>query len=169
MTPSLAETTLTARLARRHSLGELMVSDGVLTPNQLTRALAHQSLCGAPLGDVLVELGFATEHQVLTVLSEQCRVPWIDLTRIEPAPALADLIPVALARRLYVLPIALEGARRQNLIVAIRAPARLDHIDLVRAVSKKVFVRAVIATDRSIAAAIDALYVRGEGTAPAPR
>lgn len=169
MTSALEETKLAPRLARRHSLGELMVAEGALTPNQLTRALAHQSLCGALLGEVLVELGFATEQRVLTMLSEQCRVPWIDLSRVEPSPALARLVPETLARRLGVLPIALEGARRQNLIVAIRAPARLDHIDLVRAVSMKMFVRAVIATDRAIARAIDALYVSSAGTTPAPR
>lgn len=158
MNPTHSDTAVQYRLSRRNSLGERMVDQGTISEGQLARALAWQAQKGGQLGEALVRLGYASAHEVLVALSAQCRVPWVDLGAAPPDRALRGLIPEEFARKLLVVPIALEGARSQHLVVAIRAPANLDHVDLVRAVSGKVFVRAVIASDRALRAALDALY-----------
>ena len=45
----------------RRQLGQLMVDEGILTADQLMQALAEQDRTGQPLGEILVELGFAAQ------------------------------------------------------------------------------------------------------------
>ena len=55
----------------RRQLGQLMVEEGILTSEQLTQALAEQDRTGQPLGEILVELGFASPGAVANSLAEQ--------------------------------------------------------------------------------------------------
>jgi hypothetical protein len=55
----------------RRQLGQLMVEEGFLTPEQLAHALAEQSRTGRPLGSLLVELGFVSAGAVGNALAEQ--------------------------------------------------------------------------------------------------
>ena len=55
----------------RRQLGQLMVDEGILTSDQLTQALAEQDRTGQPLGEILVELGFASPGAVANSLAEQ--------------------------------------------------------------------------------------------------
>ena len=55
----------------RRQLGQLMVEEGILTSEQLMRALAEQDRTGQPLGEILVELGFASPGAVANSLAEQ--------------------------------------------------------------------------------------------------
>ena len=55
----------------RRQLGQLMVDEGIVTSDQLTHALAEQDRTGQPLGEILVELGFASPGAVANSLAEQ--------------------------------------------------------------------------------------------------
>ncbi len=55
----------------RPQLGELLVHKGVLTDTQLEIALAEQLQSGAPLGEILVRLGFAQAPTIANALAEQ--------------------------------------------------------------------------------------------------
>jgi general secretion pathway protein E len=56
-------------------LGELLVERGLVTPADLSRALAFQQQYPGRLGSVLVRLGAVSEENLLPVLSEQIQVP----------------------------------------------------------------------------------------------
>lgn len=74
---------------RPHSvplLGELLVEDGTISLEQLERGLAHKRSRRVKLGQALVSLGFATEHEVSLALRRQGRTPVVNLR-----PELVDL------------------------------------------------------------------------------
>ncbi len=52
-------------------LGQLLVQKGLLTGEQLDRALEEQSVTSRRLGEVLVELGYITQSALSLALSEQ--------------------------------------------------------------------------------------------------
>jgi hypothetical protein len=55
----------------RLQLGELLVHKGVLTDAQLEIALAEQRESGAPLGEILVRLGFSKGPTIANALADQ--------------------------------------------------------------------------------------------------
>jgi hypothetical protein len=62
---------MSADPAHRPQLGELLVHKGTLTDAQLQLALAEQQRSGAPLGEILVRLGFAKGPTIANALAEQ--------------------------------------------------------------------------------------------------
>jgi len=65
-------------------LGNLLIKKGVITQEELLKALSKQKEYKAKginkkLGEILVELGFATEEEILETLSKQLGFPFVDL------------------------------------------------------------------------------------------
>jgi aspartate ammonia-lyase len=58
---------------QKRKLGETLVDGGRLTPEQLEEALRHQKAVSAPLGQLLTELGYATEEDIHWALSKMGR------------------------------------------------------------------------------------------------
>ena len=63
-------------------LGDLLITAGAITPEQLDRALELQKSSTGRLGDVLIEKGFITEKQLIEALQMQLGVDYIDLTTV---------------------------------------------------------------------------------------
>jgi len=59
------------------SLGALLVDNKVMTQEHLNRALDRQREKGGLLGDIIVEMGFASESQVLTALAQQLNIQYL--------------------------------------------------------------------------------------------
>jgi len=55
----------------RMPLGLLLLSRGILSHEQLKIALDHQRVSGANFGDVVQQLGFATQQQVTAAVAAQ--------------------------------------------------------------------------------------------------
>ncbi|MFZ5760639.1 MAG: GspE/PulE family protein [Thermodesulfobacteriota bacterium] len=62
---------MTVFFAKKEKLGDLLVNKGKLQPNQLERALTHLQSVPQGLGDILVSLGFISEEDLLAALAEQ--------------------------------------------------------------------------------------------------
>lgn len=139
-------------------LGDILVEMGAIDGMQLQAALAHHRKWGRPLGDAVVELRFCDQDRVMQALSRQTGLPAIDLDREALEPALAPLISRKVAEAHRVIPLRLEGARGETLVVAIAAPAHLVALDEIRSVSKKKRIRPFLATDHAISRAIGRLY-----------
>ena len=73
-------------------LGDLLISAGLITDEQLGQALALQKTSKKRLGDVLTESGIITEQQLIEALEMQLGVEFIDLSRtiLPPEPAMQD-------------------------------------------------------------------------------
>jgi type IV pilus assembly protein PilB len=89
----------------RPRLGDLLVGRTPLTPAQLAEALHRQPGTGKRLGAVLVEQGLVGEDVVTRALAEQFGLPVADLSRAAPTPDAHLLLSEALARGLQSLPL----------------------------------------------------------------
>ena len=93
-------------------LGDLLVREKIITPEQLERALKAQRDAGpsARLGSTLVQLGFVSDEEVTNLLSRQYGVPAINLQYFEIDSVVVKLIPEETAKRYQILPLSRVGA-----------------------------------------------------------
>ncbi|MBF5043769.1 general secretion pathway protein GspE [Aggregicoccus sp. 17bor-14] len=153
----------------RRMLGEILLERGVLSRAQLHLGLVHHHQTRVPLGLALVREHVCSEADVLTALSEQLGVPWVDLEREPLDPALTRLIPARLARQHRVVPLRLEREDKEVLHVALPAPASVVAIDDVRAASGKPRVVPHLASEVGLAHALRELYgLDAQPEPPAP-
>jgi type IV pilus assembly protein PilB len=138
-------------------LGELLVREGVLTTDQLGKALQEQVANGHRLGLTLVKLGMVPETTVVKMLARQHRMPAVDLSRFEVDPRLLKLIPADVASKHTVLPLKRDG---RQLTVAIADPTNLGVVDDLKFITRYDIVP-VLAGEYSMRAAIEKHY---EGT-----
>ncbi|WNG33449.1 ATPase [Archangium violaceum] len=143
---------------RKKRLGDLLRENGLLDELQLRAALGIHNKWGVPLGQVVVDMGFCTAHQVLDVLASQAQLPTVDLDAELLDPRLVDVLPVQVAEAHRVIPLRLEGPRDSVLVVATAAPAHLPSLDEVAHVTGKARVVALLATDAAISQALERLY-----------
>ncbi|MFZ5923877.1 MAG: GspE/PulE family protein [Bacillota bacterium] len=143
----------------RRRLGEILVSTGVLTQDELDRALTVQKETGGRLGSILVSLGLIDEDVMLSALEAQLGVPRVELARYIISPSVARLVPEAFARSHKVLPIERVGNR---LTLAMADPLDVFAIDDVR-ISTGLEVDPVIASEAEIEAAISECFGSGPG------
>jgi DNA-binding response OmpR family regulator len=97
----------------RKELGEILREADLISPAQLTEALALQRTYGERLASVLVRQHILTEKFAVTYLGRQLGVPPVDLSRTEIELSLLDLVPLELCERHLVFPIRVEATRLQ--------------------------------------------------------
>ena len=61
-------------------LGEILVEDGILSKENLQKALDHQKESGGMIGQILVRLGYITEENLVAALGRQLNMPYLALT-----------------------------------------------------------------------------------------
>ena len=120
-------TTATAAVADR--IGELLVREGLLTPDQVDAALADAKHHGNRIGYSLVKLGFMQETELTRTLARQYRVPAVDLDRVNVDPRIIKLVPVEQAMKHLVLPLRRVG---RVLTVAMANPTDASAIDTLK-------------------------------------
>jgi type IV pilus assembly protein PilB len=101
-------------------LGDMLVSQGAITRDQLTNALSEQRTTHQRLGYILVKQGSIGELELTKMLARQYRMPAVDLSRFEVDARMLRLIPADLAIKRMVLPLKREG---RTLTVAVADPA----------------------------------------------
>ena len=142
----------------RRTLGEILLEMGLINRAQLRLGLVHHHQVRVPLGRALVREGILSESQVLRALSTQLGIEPVDLEHVRPDRSLARFIPGKVARQHRVVPLSLEWKDREILHVALPAPASLEALDAVRAVSGKPRVEPHLASDSALTRALTALY-----------
>jgi len=83
----------------RVRIGDLLQSRGLLTDEQIKLALAEQKKSGNKIGQVVVDLGFVTETDVLKSLASHFKYPYIDLTQFKINVDLINKLPETHSRR----------------------------------------------------------------------
>jgi len=153
----------------RRMLGEILLERGVVSRAQLRLGLVHHHEARVPLGRALVRERVCSESDVLHALSEQLGVPSVELEREPLDRKLAKLIPSRIARQYRVVPLRLERQDKEILHVALPAPASIEALDDVRAVSGKPRVEPHLASETALARALTELYgIREAFEPPAP-
>ncbi|GBG54887.1 type II secretion system protein E [Sporomusaceae bacterium FL31] len=141
-------------LRTRKRLGDLLIEAGLLSQEQLEKALSVQKKTNERLGKVLLNLGYVTEQSMIEVLEFQLGVPHVQLADMKVSREIASAIPQTLAERYQIIPIKKEG---KKLVLAMVDPTNFYAIDDVRMVCS-CDVSPVIASEREILQAISESY-----------
>jgi hypothetical protein len=108
----------------RPMLGSILVQKGWITHERLDTALAEVKVSGMRLGETLLSRGWLFEPELAAALAEQAGLRYVDLVRHPLDPSAARLLPLEVARRMFVVPIRfLESGRME---VAVADPADVD-------------------------------------------
>jgi type IV pilus assembly protein PilB len=135
-------------------LGDLLVREGLITREQLQKALEEQRATGMRLGYVLVKLGLVQEIEITKMLARQYRVPAVDLSRFEVDEKIIKLLPPDVAVKHHVLPLKREG---RTLTVAMAEPTNLTVIEDLKFITRfDIF--PVIAGEYTLRQAIERYY-----------
>ncbi len=114
-------------------LGDLLIREGLISKDQLDKALQEQRNNGQRLGYNLVKLGFIQETEITKMLARQYRMPAVDLSRFEVDPKIVKLIPGDVALKHLVLPLKREG---RTLTVAMADPTNLTVLDDLKFITR---------------------------------
>ncbi len=114
--------------AKRKRLGELFVAAGLLSEEQLKEALELQKKTGKRLGSTVIAKGWASDKDVLQLLSDQLNIHFVQLRSRIYDPAVVKLLDRQIAQRLKVLPM---FKIRGVLFLATANPQSLPTLDEV--------------------------------------
>ena len=142
----------TAQTAER--LGELLLSQGLVTREQLAQALNEHRSTHLRLGLILVRQGVIDELELTKVLARQFRMPAVDLSRFEVDQRILKLVPADLALKRMVLPLKREG---RTLTVAVADPADQGLLEDLKFITRYDLF-AVLAGEQTLRTLIDRHY-----------
>ncbi|MBI4291485.1 MAG: Flp pilus assembly complex ATPase component TadA [Betaproteobacteria bacterium] len=143
--------------AKRH-IGQILISQGILTEDQLRIALLEQLKTNQPVGKLLVNLGFVSEATLRDSLSEKLGLQSVDLTKIVVDSAALKIVPREFAKRHNIFPMALDREARR-LIIAIADHNNIVAVDQVRAQLRgELEIDLRLSGETEIARAIDQYY-----------
>jgi type IV pilus assembly protein PilB len=135
-------------------LGELLLKENMVTPQQLQEALTHQRSSGGKLGKAFVSLGYVRDEEITSLLSRQYGVPSINLDHFEVDPAIIKIIPAETARKYQILPLSRSGA---TLTIAMADPTNVFAMDDIKFMTGY-NVEPVVASEISLEEAIEKYY-----------
>ncbi|UYV14079.1 MAG: Flp pilus assembly complex ATPase component TadA [Phycisphaera sp.] len=114
----------------RKKLGEILVADGVVSQEDMDKALGIAKGSRRRIGQALVEAGFATDEQVAKALADQYGVPYVNPNEAETKSTVQlELIPKEIVRKHMVLPVSKDGGR---LKLIVSDPMDLELQDMLR-------------------------------------
>ena len=135
-------------------IGDLLLKEGMISKEQLDKALQEQRQNGTRVGYNLVKLGFIQEIELTKTLARQYKMPAVDLSKFEADPKLVKLIPADLAVKNLVLPLKRDG---RVLTVAMADPTNFAVIDDLKFITRY-DIQPVIAGEFTLRNAIEKLY-----------
>ncbi len=141
-------------------LGEMLIGNKVITAKQLENALSEQKKTGQLIGTAIVNLGFATEEQMLVALSRQIGVPYKKLKDLNIKPEVIEKVPAKFACYYKIIPVAFNGVK---LTIAVTNPLDLAVLDDIKLVLKY-DIEPVLSAEKDILEAIRRYYGVGADT-----
>jgi type IV pilus assembly protein PilB len=143
-------------------IGELLLKEKRITPEQLQEALNYQKANGGKLGYNLVKLGMVKDEEITSLLSKQYGVPSIALGEFEIDAAVIKLVPAETAQKYQILPISRAGA---TLTIAMTDPTNVFAMDDIKFMTGY-NVEPVVASESAVMEAIGRYYQGSVKAAP---
>jgi len=122
-----------APVATQDRIGEVLLREGLISKEQLSRALQEQTQSGMRLGYCLVKLGYIDENELTKLVARQHRMPAVDLARFEVDQRILKLVPSDLATKHIILPLKRDG---RTLTVAMADPGNIAVIDDLKFITR---------------------------------
>jgi type IV pilus assembly protein PilB len=137
-------------------LGEILVRENLLSPQQLREALDYQREHGGRLGFNLVKLGLVSDDMITAVLSRQYGVPSVNLELFDIEESVIRLIPQEVAQKYSVLPLSRVGA---TLTLAMVDPTNVFAMDDIKFMTG-LNIEPVVVSEASVQEAIAKYYAQ---------
>ena len=144
------------QVERKPLLGQILVEQGYILPEQLDLALKEQSVTNLRIGEILVKNGWVTERDLAEAISKQTKLPFVSLSMFRPMQQAIDTIPESMARRLEVVPLSIDE-NANKLTVAVSDPFNILALDEIRMITG-MDLDIMIATLSDIKRAIETFY-----------
>lgn len=139
-------------------LGEILVKEGLITEEQLAKAIQAQKQEGKRIGEVLLKLGLVSEKDIVVTLGKQLNIPYASLAKglLEPDlnQDLDKLVPESFARHYYVIPL---SRNLNSLTVALADPLDVIMMDNLKKLTG-CEINPIISSESDIKKAIDKFY-----------
>jgi type IV pilus assembly protein PilB len=139
---------------KRKMLGEMLISEGLISREQLERALAEQKLHGGRIGIIFRSMGFVTEEDIIKVLGKQMGIQPVTLSSIIIDPDVVKIIPETVARRHQVIPV---FKKDRILTLAMVDPLNVFAIDDLRRATG-LEIQPAVSSETEVMKAIDRFY-----------
>lgn len=121
-------------------LGELLIDNKLITPDNLTEALAVQKEKGGLIGQILVALGHTTEEAIAQALTAQYGFPFLPLSGYDIEPEVAKLIPENVAKQYGLIAVdRIGGVVTVAMSNPLNAPA-IEDVEMITHLKVQVFV-----------------------------
>jgi type IV pilus assembly protein PilB len=139
-------------------LGEVLVSEGKITPEQLEEAMTIQRKGGRDLGKVLVSLGHASKADLAEALAKRLRLEYVEITEKDVKRQAASLVDRRVLRKHGALPLRVEDGR---LVVAMSDPTNFYALEDLAMLSGHP-IRPVVALEDEIRRVFDKAFAIGQ-------
>lgn len=140
----------------RKKLGEMLVEDGLLSADDLHKALAVHKSYGMKLGQYLIQRNLVDERNIVRLLAKQLRVEMFDPEKYPPDISLSDVVPEAISHKHLLVPIKRTG---DMLMLAMMDPTDLNAIDIIGKLTR-LYVEPVICTEQEYVSYFYKIYGR---------
>src|SRR3972149_10353176 len=140
-------------------IGELLLKERRITPEQLQEALNHQKTHGGKMGSTLVKLGYVRDDDITALLSRQYGVPSINLSQFDVDSSIIKLVPADTAQKYQVVPLARAGA---TLTIAMTDPTNVFAMDDIKFMTGY-NVEPVVASETAVLETIRRYYGKAPG------
>jgi len=142
----------------RLKLGELLIKEGLITEEQLQKAITAQKQEGTRIGEVLVKLGLVTEKDIVVTLGKQLNIPYASLAKglLEPdtSQELDKLVPYNFARQYHLIPLT---RNLNSLTIAFTDPLDVIMMDSLKKMTG-CDINPIVASESDIMQAINKFY-----------
>ncbi|SOE78521.1 type IV pilus assembly protein PilB [Fibrobacter sp. UWT3] len=144
-------------------IGEMLLAQGYIKPEQLEKALETQKTTGKRLGRTLVELGYMPEERLVEILSRQFEVPYVKLENFNIDPDAYTYLPEDMCKQYKIVPLFVSKndddrkAVREALTLAMTDPTNMRVIQIVK-FKVKMEVDVVMASEVDVQKTIERVF-----------
>ena len=143
---------------QRRPIGQILISQGLISEDQLRIVLLEQMRSNQPLGKLLVQLGFVSEATLRDALGESLGQRAVDLAHVIVDASALQLVPLDVARRHRIMPLDYDSENRR-LTIAIADPNNIVVLDKLRSMAPhEIEIETLLAGESDISRAIDQHY-----------
>ena len=143
---------------RFKNLTDELVKRNLITKEKIDSVIEESKKTGMAFDKALIASGIVKENQLASVRADLLGVPFIDLKEYLIDPAVVELVPEEVARKLKIMPL---FKIEDTLTVAMMDPKEIYAIDELRRKTKSKAIDTVLSSESDISFAIDQHYGKG--------
>ncbi|MFA5794310.1 MAG: ATPase, T2SS/T4P/T4SS family [Candidatus Brocadiia bacterium] len=143
---------------KRKQLGQILKEMEIVTEKQIQDTLTIQKQKGGAIGRIFVQLGYATEGEVLLALGAQVGMDVVILDEVEIKPDVIEKVPASMAKVFKIIPIKWEN---NTLTVAMANPLNLSVLDDLKFMLSS-DVKGAVSDEASVNRALEKYYTEEE-------